>query len=165
MKIQFLAAVALLLSGTAAFAQLGGVVDPGQGRGPGINNGDVSITTRPALIRPGWKMAVGAKLEIGEGGHGATMTLHPTELVAERIGINMHTDDMGPTTEKVWSESIDGTAAVLAFTPEGNLVVRDATSKIIWQTYTQGKECLLHPDGKLEIKDGQGRVLFARGKR
>jgi hypothetical protein len=107
----------LLLSTTVTLAQTGGIVDiTGAGTSQGMNINE-------KVFGRGLTMPVGNKLVAGATGE-ASLHLRSDALVMEVTKTEMVGDDFVPRTTELWSIPFPNPAKELAFTPQGELIVR-----------------------------------------
>ncbi|MBC7570692.1 MAG: hypothetical protein H7319_13275 [Spirosoma sp.] len=145
----------LIVSASATFAQTGGVIDPGQGvrlDPGGAHSGDAGQNVS-STRSTGWKMGLNEEWHISGSVAGSTLTLTSKSLV-------LRMDDPMGSPREAWSESFSGTAKVMEFQSDGNLVVYSTDNKVLWSSGTSGGKnsiLVLRASGTLEIDMGGGR--------
>ncbi|MEZ0486906.1 hypothetical protein [Fibrella aquatica] len=155
------AAVLVLLSTSATFAQMGGVIST-QGK-DGTAPGPQATNNQTINFSKGNKLAdVGGVATSGGGQAGLKLT--PNALVLEKYTMVTGGDDMGTHANEVWSIPLSGAVKELVFQADGNMAVLDTNGKALWSTGTGGKgdHLKFYPDGVLEIFDKAGASIWRK---
>jgi hypothetical protein len=147
----------LLLSTTVTLAQTGGIVDiTGAGTSQGMNINE-------KVFGRGLTMPVGNKLVAGATGE-ASLHLRSDALVMEVTKTEMVGDDFVPRTTELWSIPFPNPAKELAFTPQGELIVRGENNQILFNAMPgqPGELLKLTPTGELKIdaRDRKGNLYI-----
>lgn len=170
-KKLLVAATLLLLSATATFAQMGGIIGGATNGGAPQSltpPGGYSPTPQTMIYQKGYYVVpnVGETVRSswGMGGSDAGLKLTSSALVLEKTTMVMSGDDMGAHTNEAWSIPLSGAVKALVFQSDGNLAVLDTNSKVLWSTGTGGRgdHFKYYPDGVLEIFDKAGMSIWRK---
>lgn len=115
----------------------------------------------------GFTLAINKPIVLGgaAAGSNTSLTLKSNELVMERSVSTMLGDLPHTDTQVVWSIPFSGSAQELDFQPDGDLVIRDASKKVLWAANVSGgsnKRLMIDVSGKLAILDKDGHKLWEK---